>query len=96
MNIGRENMVDMAEAGLITKARNGDMAAIKFILQHNSKRYSDRAAPFEPEIEKVDQFAAFRGPDGKLLVSKGTAELIEKQHKEELERKSRAMGFPPV
>lgn len=39
LELGKENINDMAETCLTQKVRDGDMVAIKFWLQHNNSKY---------------------------------------------------------
>jgi len=48
LSSGREHLIDVAEMALIEKIRAKDMAAIKFFLQHNDKRYRPVRTAFIP------------------------------------------------
>lgn len=41
VRMGRENFVDICEAGLIKNVKNGNPRSIEFGLKHNSERYKD-------------------------------------------------------
>ncbi len=42
MEIGRANMSDIGESALLRKVQEGEFAAIKYMLVHNSERYKAR------------------------------------------------------
>jgi hypothetical protein len=89
---GREGLIEIAEIALVKKFRSGDMNAIKFFLQHNSKQYRTKMLVYEKEAEK-DPTSAFVGPDGNILISKQAADLIKKEDLERNRRKGRALGW---
>lgn len=91
---GRENIVEMAESVLVTKIRDGDMRGVEFFLKHNSPRYSSKTAPLETGAPGQRSFESiFRGPDGKVHISKKTAEYLEQLDQEERARKANALGL---
>ncbi len=49
LSLGRKNMCDVAEASLFKKTADGDMPAIRFVLQNNEPRYiAKRSVYIEP------------------------------------------------
>ena len=49
LDLGRKNMCDVAEASLFKKTADGDISAIKFVLQNNEPRYiAKRSIYVEP------------------------------------------------
>ena len=49
LKLGRNNMCDVAEASLFKKSADGDVSAIKFVLQNNEPRYiAKRSVYIEP------------------------------------------------
>ena len=49
LGLGRKNMCDVAEASLFKKTADGDMSAIRFVLQNNEPRYiAKRSVYIEP------------------------------------------------
>lgn len=49
LSLGRKNMCDVAEASLFKKTADGDMPAIRFVLQNNEPRYiAKRSVYVEP------------------------------------------------
>ena len=93
LKIGRQNITDVAESALMKLIKDGHMPAIKFFLQHNSKRYSYSARPLEEDLEK--ERSAFMDRDGNIRVSKKTAELMQRLYGNDEAAKRRALGLPP-
>ncbi|MFA6324885.1 MAG: hypothetical protein WCX46_01515 [Candidatus Paceibacterota bacterium] len=47
LSIGRDSMVDMSEGILFSEIRKGNMVAVRFFLENNSKRYHKPKRPIE-------------------------------------------------
>lgn len=92
-NSGRENLVELAEVTLVNKVRNGDLAAAKFFLTHNSNRYRNKVQIIDPAIKSAEEESVFLERDGEVRVSKQTAEMLRKKKEETEKRKNDALGF---
>jgi hypothetical protein len=82
---GRKNLVEIAEVTLVGKIKEGDLNATKFFLTHNSKRY--RSHPAVRKMEMQDDETPLW--DGRVTVTRQTAEIVERMRQSELDIKNR-------
>lgn len=94
LQVGRENIVEIAEVALLKKVQEGNVVAIKFALSNLSKRYRSKPVDYEEIFVKENNpMASIMGPDGMITVTKRTADLVKKMMEEKEQRKKRALGL---
>lgn len=72
---GRENNSDIGEIALLSKAKTGDMVAIKYLLSHNSPRYKSKVADMSFTYKKDPSFFP-PPPEEKNMPTKIKLEIV--------------------